>query len=355
MIVYAKSPIIRAVAVNVFLIAWIGVVSADNYSLEMIGDFKVNTSISPGTPNFITGNNGDAYIKDQLEVDGNTNIAGYLSLAGTLAVDSSVLYVNASTNQVGIGTSSIYDKLGIQGGAIGLYELASHPSDDTVWGKVYAKTTGGLAEVFAMDGYGDYAQLSSHANPSVYNSTSSSSFDDLEVILPFSFHHGNKYIGKGAVVDLAGLVKEAETRFGKSFTSVYDLPTGETDTITNRRERLELRTKERILAETPEIEISIQEAWENAEVQEPVETTRSITKYRYDLKSEQVIPFQVEEKVIELAGTGLYERQLKEGVRFDESTGKFYRQRTLDEVELPPDAVPPLPDWILSRIPAQGK
>jgi hypothetical protein len=63
-----------------------------------------------------------------------------------------------------------------------------------------------------------------------------------------------------------------------------------------------------------------------------------------------VIPYQVEEKVTELAGTGRFERQQKEGVRFDETTGKFYRQRTLEEVTLPVDAIPPLPEWILSRI-----
>lgn len=211
------------------------------------------------------------------------------------------------------------------------------------------------AELYVVDAAGNHSQLSSHADPALLIPGTPSSFADPDVSIPFSFHHGNRYIGKGAVVDLSALVADIERQNGKSYTTVYDLPAVETETIASRQARFELQAKQRILAETPEVEIPIQEAWENAEVREPVETTRSNTKYRFDLTTEQVISYQVEEKVTELAGTGRYERQLKDGVRFDESTGKFYRQRTIEEIELSPDAIPPLPDWILSRIPQQER
>lgn len=155
------------------------------------------------------------------------------------------------------------------------------------------------------------------------------------------------------MVDLAALVADVERQTGKSYTTVYDLPAEETETLAHRQTRLELSAKRRILSESPEIEISIQEAREEAEIMEPVETTQSVTRYTYDLNTDEVTAYQVEEKVIQMVGTGRVERQLKEGVRFDEITGKFYRPRTLDEIELPPDAVPPLPDWILSRVPQQ--
>ncbi len=350
------------------LLHTIGPLGAQNTAMEVDGDLtvnktasvnenlKINPASAPGTPNFISGSNGDAYIKDQLEVDGNTNMAGTLDVKGNLIVDSSVLSVNATYNTVGIGTAAgSYDKLTISGGGIALSEQASVPWDEEDLAKFYAKEVNGRAEMFVMDGYSQYTQISSHADPKLFNPGADSSFSDLSVVLPFSFHHGNKYIGKGTVVDLAGLVAEVERHYGKSFTTVYDLPPEETETLQSRQTRLELRAKERILAETPEVEISIKEAWEDAEIKEPIVKTHLITRYRYDLTREQVIPFQVEENVTELASTGRYERRLKEGVRFDESTGKFYRQRTLDEIQLPPDAVPPLPQWILSRVPQRGK
>lgn len=302
-------------------------------------NLKVNTSTSPGTPNFITGNNGDAYIKDQLEVDGNVSVDGY------------VLHVNTVSNTVGIGNpAGSYDKLTLYSGALAIYEQSSDPWDEADLAKIYSKQVS-EAEMFTMDGNGTTTQISSHIPPSVFNSSVTSSFDESDVIIPFSFHHGNKYIGKGAVVDLAALVADTEKRYGKSYTTDYDLPTGETETLEARQSRLELLAKQRILSQTPEVEIPIQEAWVEAEIQKPVETTRSITKYHYDLTTEQVTAYQVEEKVTEMAGTGQSERQLKEGVRFDEATGKFYRQRKVEDVNLPADAVPPLPDWILSRVP----
>jgi len=80
----------------------VGSVFAGTLTGTMEGDMvvnlnlKVNTASSPGTPDFITGDNGDAYIKDQLEVDGNTN------MAGNLVVDTNVLYVSSTWNNVSI-------------------------------------------------------------------------------------------------------------------------------------------------------------------------------------------------------------------------------------------------------------
>ncbi len=55
--------------------------------------------------------------------------------------------------------------------------------------------------------------------------------------------------------------------------------------------------------------------------------------------------------MVTLAGTGQYERRLKAGVRFDETTGKFYRKRILDEIQISPIDPPTLPDWIIARLP----
>lgn len=154
---------------------------------------------------------------------------------------------------------------------------------------------------------------------------------------------------------MAALVAWAESVSGKGFTYGYDLPAEETVDFTDwqaaEQLRLETEAKLEILAESPEVEISISEAWEEIEINQPVETSRSVTRWGYNLGTEQIYIHTVKETVIEEVGTGQFKRRLKQGVRFDENMGKFYCQRTLDEVETPLVAAPQLPEWIVSRLP----
>lgn len=178
-------------------------IAAQNTAMEVDGDqtvkktatvnenLKVNTSSSPGTPNFITGNNGDLYVKDQLEVDGNTNMAGYL------AVDTNVLYVSASYNSVAIGSGAGDTAKFKVGGVLSLFEVASHPEDDLTFAKLYSKDVSLEVEMFAMNEFGTFQQLTSHADPAWFDPGFASSFSDTSVAIPFSVHHGNRYIGKG--------------------------------------------------------------------------------------------------------------------------------------------------------------
>jgi hypothetical protein len=77
---------------------------------------------SGGTVNFATGD-GDLYVQDALEVDGTATISalgvgGVSALNGNLSVGGGTLFVNASTDRVGIGTASPGSQLHVAGGAV---------------------------------------------------------------------------------------------------------------------------------------------------------------------------------------------------------------------------------------------
>jgi hypothetical protein len=139
-------------------------------------------------------------------------------------------------------------------------------------------------------------------------------------------------LGKGAVVDLAAVVRDLEALTGKSYTTSYDLTFGSTE--------------EELLNRYDWIEVSIQDAWEEVEVMEPV----TETVFSYDLETLRVVQKEIPTGEDSEIGTGEYRRRLKEGVRFDRSDGKFYRPPTL--AEIPQGAAPNVPVWIGERIAA---
>ena len=256
-----------------------------------------------------------------------------------------------------INTTSAVDTLTVtDNGAIALEGTGFTPGTDSDFGKVYAKRSGDV-EVFVKNENGDVTQLSSHANPERFDTTFDSSFDDPEIDLPFSFHHSNQFIGKGAVVDMAALIKDVGQLTGKNYTAVYDVTPEEVVDYQpwreDQRQKMEQRAKERIISESPEIEVPISEALEMVEILEKVVGVQEVTKYRIDYETAQIIEYTTDELVVSLVPTGEFEYRLKPDYRFDEYMGKIYRPRTTDDVEVDPISEPTLPDWILSRLPQE--
>ena len=68
------------------------------------------------------------------------------------------------------------------------------------------------SELYARDSDGNATQLSSHASPHRVEPLAETSFDDPQTELPWSIHHGNSFIGKGTIVDMAKLVNWAEKK-----------------------------------------------------------------------------------------------------------------------------------------------
>jgi len=204
------------------------------------------------------------------------------------------------------------------------------PQTDDDFAKFYAKKGFSTTDMWAMDDSGNVTQLTSHKDPREIATATSTSFGDPRIVLPFSFHHENRLLAKGAVVDMAALVRDVEALTGKRYTTVYDLPAPST---------------EELLDHYPRIEIPIEEAWEEVEVRAP----ETKTVYRYDLDAERIYSVEVPTGEPSQVGTGTTKRQLKPGVRFDEATGKFYRRPRPEEI--PAGATPNLPQWIVDRLP----
>ena len=66
----------------------------------------------------------------------------------------------------------------------------------------------------------------------------------------------------------------------------------------------------------------------------------------------KVESYQDEQTQKVLAPTGRRAKALKAGVRFDETNGKFFRKRTLDDVTGVSVPEPTLPQYVLTRVPA---
>ena len=237
-----------------------------------------------------------------------------------------------NNGEVGIGTETPVEMLDVQGVLAMKTQGTTDPDSSIGYAKLYAK---GLfnVEMYAMDKDENVTQLTSHKDPRDFApDLQGTSFGDPEVALPFSFHHTNAYIGKGAVVDLAAVVRDLEAMTGKSYTTHYDLPSA---------------SPERLLARYPWIEIPIEEAWEEYEAMVPERTTA----YDYNLDEQTVYLVEVPTGGDSEVGTGILKRRLKENVRFEPETGKFLRRPTATEI--PQGATPDLPAWIADRLPPE--
>jgi hypothetical protein len=289
-----------------------------------------------------------------IEANSYLAVGGALLTNQRLTIDSSADAFTFQNGKVGIGTSAPIEFLTLDGeNSLAIFgeDPGGYPDADEDYAKFYVED----GEMWVQDENGSDSQLSSHADPGMYAPVASSSFSDPNVDLPFSFHHSNRFIGKGAVVDMAAVVAEVERMSGKDLTAEYDLPAEKrldaAQWLASQRTAMVERAKQRILEESPEVEIPIEEAWEEVEILEATATVQTATRYEYDLGTEQVALVEEPVEVLEEVGMGEYERRLKEGVRFDQETGKFFRQRTIEEIDTPTIREPDLPQWIQDRIP----
>jgi len=195
-----------------------------------------------------------------------------------------------NSGEVGIGTESPIESLILDGNdaAIAIEEHGTTtPNASSGYAKLYADS----GEMYTLDDSGNDTQLSSHADPGDYGTATDNSFQDPAVELPFSFHHKNRFIVKGAVVDLAALVRDVESLTGNSYTTAYDIPGAPSEELLSRYDW---------------IEIPIEWAWEEVEVM--VAETKTI--YEYDLENEEVNEVEVPTDQDSEVGTGVFRRQL---------------------------------------------
>lgn len=106
----------------------------------------------------------------------------------------------------------------------------------------------------------------------------------------------------------------------------------------------------------PEIEIAIAQAWTEVDEVALVPVRVPEPRYEFDLATLQVIERTVLVPAMREEPTGRRVRALREGVRFDELTGKFYEALSESDFDFliqgaaPGIALPP--QWIADRLPA---
>ena len=82
-------------------------------------------------------------------------------------------------------------------------------------------------------------------------------------------------------------------------------------------------------------EIPLAQAVEEVDEVREEKGARTVTKYRFNVKTMSVEPYTVQETVVETVPTGRTTRRIKPDVFFDESSGKFLRR--VDPVSAPKD------------------
>lgn len=277
----------------------------------------------------------------------------------------------ASGGNVGIGATSPGDKFELNG-IMRFDPVGSQPGATSGTGKIYAYGSGGSTSLYAYSGSGSITQFSSHADPRDVTSDTQTSFADPNIDLPFSFHHSNQILGRGAVVDLAKAVayleKKMQFELGAEegrLVFEYTLPTSSTLTVAQWQQgAIEERTKEIMnrVSALPWIRVELGASGEvpTAAFVEVAETTKvqqtvSVTKKVMDFDAMRVVEVQ-EEQIQEIeVPTGRMKRQLADGWVLREDG--LYRRPTLNDLNL--DAIlaeplPGLPQWILDRIPTGG-
>jgi hypothetical protein len=129
------------------------------------------------------------------------------------------------------------------------------------------------------------------------------------------------------------------------------------------------------LSVMPEVEVGIADASLEVDEMEAVRVQEEQTRYDYDLETMTVTPRTVMVSTVVQQATGRRVRELRENVRFDNRTGKFFRRLTEDDfhflvdgsapafqvtpevqqlvetTRLAPTAESTLPLWVRSRAP----
>ncbi|MCX7016724.1 MAG: hypothetical protein NTW86_29900 [Candidatus Sumerlaeota bacterium] len=279
-----------------------------------------------------------------------------------------------SPGRVGIGPNDVWPSQELDvDGALSIRVTYDTPTPVAGSAIFYVQNENGEDRMWIHEYNRTATRLNSHADPRQIDPEAVCSMGDPSITLPFTFQHENNIIGKGAIVDLAKMAQYVEKKMqeelgekGGRLVYVYDLPPEKTITATECEEEEVRRQAEEIadrLNSMPWIPVDL-----GANGAIPPEALEETPEMRSELQEvpvkESVIDYdagrvvEVDRTQVQLVQvpTGRMTKKLKEGWKFEK--GALYRKPTMDDIDISKFAkpVPPLPQWVLDRIPpsAQG-
>ncbi len=206
--------------------------------------------------------------------------------------------------------------------------------------QLYAEDVSASSELKVRDEATNVATLSPH-NFELFK-------PDKNDPLPWSYHSVNYLIGKKVNADISGALRELEDLTGKKFLYYEDVDKlSLSEYLEEKKEQLITNYIEENITE---VEVEKDEAWGEVEIEEQdiKKITGYDTKYEFDDKTGEVKeikkPIYKKKKVLK--------NKLKNGYRFNEETGKFFKivKPTKKEAEKEIKKELTIPDWIKDRL-----
>lgn len=277
------------------------------------------------------------------------------------APNAFLIFPTGEQGSVGINISDPQEALHMDG-AIRLEEQPNSPTPAIGAGYIVAEDVGGDTRLLAYDDVANGSIISSHTDPSAFvNNSITTSFEDSGIVLPWSFHHFNRVVGKGTVVDMARLVQWAEGKMIAELGAMegtvlhnYDLPTEKVIDLEYAEASRLYHSATRRLERLPWIEVPLStgdqipdDAWEEIPETLSVLEERVLVEKAIDWETLRVIETSrtVRESVERETGRNI--RRLRNGYHFID--GVLYRKPTLDDIELMSIEGFKLPEWIRTR------
>ena len=216
------------------------------------------------------------------------------------------------------------------------------------YAKIFAKETGANTELRASDANHNQTTITPH-NFALYE-------PDAADPLPWSYYSENPVIGKKINVNMSGAFRALEELTGKQFIFTEELAPENKISLDDLRAAKVLGKKEEKARKSPWIEVDKSDAVEQYEEENITKSQQNITKYRLNPKTGEVDSYQVNETIETASTNGVMNYRLKNGFRFDETTGKFYRPCSINDVSLDTAVIDEansieLPQYVLDRLP----
>jgi len=197
-------------------------------------------------------------------------------------------------------------------------------------------------ELYGVDAAGNQTLNSPHKNEILDKS-------DPLIPYPWCYHARNPYLGKEVLLDWSVVIAEVERLSGKKFVVYRDILSEEKrDWVADQDKNISAERERRIREKmNEEVEIETAEAFEDLPITMKVDSGKE--EFRYASEDGKIIkkatPIMIDQP------TGETKKQLKNGIRLDEKTGKIYRKKTREEVEslIEEPIAQQLPKWMADR------